>query len=454
MHIECYARKADAKGRSVAFVLDEAERVPQACQHVQNPKPPELVYGVSVDQLRRLHDDRADEARAVVAGGRSRRIRSDQHTLLTVVVSHPALTDAVQHDAALAAEVAAWERSVVTWLRSQWGDDVVTVVRHSDEGHPHFHAYILPSDDAMRAKRLHPGAAAKEVVKAQQAAAGCDAKAANTAGDKAYVAAMRALQDDYYRAVGIPAGQARLGPGRRRLTRAEWHAEKSAAKAAAEAIHASEKMLESAEKAKADANVIIEVATQRRNAADALQAKAETACARATTMISTAKETTRRASIAAADADKRRDAAERHASRLRAEVQGIVAKARGEAQRLVSHATKKADLAHSRAKNIGAWFGSWLYGLRGVAPEAVAQDVAARVRAEERGKAAVVIAIAQNEAVQAGEALRHMEDRLASVSASAATLSRQRDELARRLDQIKPTRKAETEPAFALMMKR
>jgi hypothetical protein len=58
-------------------------------------------------------DARAAEARIAIAGGRTRKIRSDQVTLLTVVASHPATVDEVRTIPAVAADVAQWEQLVV-----------------------------------------------------------------------------------------------------------------------------------------------------------------------------------------------------------------------------------------------------------------------------------------------------------------------------------------------------
>jgi hypothetical protein len=135
VHIEGYARKADARGRSVDYVFSETERRPDACTHVSAPSPPELVFGSSLADLRAVHDERAAAAMATIAGGKTRKIRQDQLTLLTVVASHPATVAEVQKDPVVAAEVAAWEQRVVTWLRDQWGDDLASVVRHVDEKH-------------------------------------------------------------------------------------------------------------------------------------------------------------------------------------------------------------------------------------------------------------------------------------------------------------------------------
>ena len=236
VHIESYSRKSDKHGRSVGFVLDEAARRSDACQHVERPGVPVGVFGESVDGVRALHDARTAEATETTKAGKTRRIRQDQHTILTVIASHPATTDEMRADPSKAADVEAWQARVVDWLRDQWGDDLVSVIRHDDEAHPHLHAYVLPSDPAMRARRLHPGVVAKEEAARVALANGSDPKTTNKIGDNAYRAAMRGFQDTYWNQVGMASGQARLGPGRRRLTRAGWMAEKTAAAAAATAL--------------------------------------------------------------------------------------------------------------------------------------------------------------------------------------------------------------------------
>ncbi len=223
-HMELYSRKG-RDGRGVDFILAEAARRPDACLHVAQPLPPETVFGVDVEEVRRLHDERVETAKATLANGRQRAIRKDQNSLLTVVASHPSTMNAVGSDPAVAAAVRAWETKTVEWLRDQYGSALVSVIRHVDETHPHLHAFVIPADPEMRAGRLHPGLEAKAAV----IAAGSpdeDARALNRRGDSAYRASMRGWQDSYWEAVGLPSGLTRLGPGRRRLTREEWHAER------------------------------------------------------------------------------------------------------------------------------------------------------------------------------------------------------------------------------------
>ncbi len=231
VHLEAFSRKGDSKGRSTSFVLNEARRDPAASVHVLNPSPPIVVFGVGVDEVERLHDAAADVAVTTPKGGKPRKVQKSQHTLMTVVASHPHTMEEVRGDPAKLREAEEWEKRTIAWLRSQYGNKLVSVLRHEDESHYHLHAYVLPDDSAMRANGLHPGQCAKAAIMAAGPAEGEDSKALNKRGDQAYKAAMRGWQDSYHEAVAVPCGLTRLGPQRRRLTRAEWQAEQVQAKA-------------------------------------------------------------------------------------------------------------------------------------------------------------------------------------------------------------------------------
>lgn len=231
VHLEAFSRKGDGKGRSTSFVFNEARRDPVASLHVADPSPPVVVYGSTIDEVERLHDAAADTATTTPKGGKPRRIQKTQHTLMTVVASHPYSMEEVRSDPEKGREAQEWERRTVAWLRSQYGGKLVSVIRHEDEGYFHVHAYVLPDDPAMRASVLHPGQCAKAAVMAAGPVEGEDTKVLNKRGDQAYRAAMRAWQDSYHETVAIPCGLTRLGPQRRRLTRVEWQAEQVQARA-------------------------------------------------------------------------------------------------------------------------------------------------------------------------------------------------------------------------------
>lgn len=231
IHMTAYSRKGDGKGRSTSFVFNEARRDPAASFHVSNPSSPVVVYGSTIDDVEAMHDATADAATTTPKGGKPRRIQKTQNTLMTIVASHPLTMDEVHAKPTKRREAEEWERRTVEWLRSQYGDKLVSVIRHEDEGYFHVHAYILPDDPAMRAAALHPGHVAKAAVMSAGPAEGEDVKALNKRGDQAYRAAMRQWQDSYHETVAVPCGLTRLGPQRRRLSRAEWQAEQIQARA-------------------------------------------------------------------------------------------------------------------------------------------------------------------------------------------------------------------------------
>jgi hypothetical protein len=236
VHLESWARKADDKGRSTSFIFDEASRKPVASVHVPDPKPPTVIYGVGIEEVRQMHDAAAAVAMTAVKC-KPRKIRLDQKTLHTVVASHPYTVEEVRADKMKAAQVREWERLTIGWLRHQYGPALKTVIRHVDEKQWHIHAYVLPSSDPeLRAMVFHPGVMAKRAVKAGTRRPGEDGKALNKRADYAYKAALREWQDSYHEAVATPCGLTRLGPARRRLSREEWKAEQAQAGALKNAL--------------------------------------------------------------------------------------------------------------------------------------------------------------------------------------------------------------------------
>lgn len=241
VHLESWSRKPDATGRSTDFIFDEASRKPIASVHVPEPKPPQVIFGVGVDEVRQMHDAAAAAAMTPGARGKLRKIASTQKTLHTVVASHPYTVEQVLADPKKATEVRDWERRTIGWLRGQYGSALKSVIRHTDEKQWHIHAFVLPSHDAeLRAGLYHPGVIAKREVKAAGARDGEDAKALNKRADVAYKSAMREWQDSYHRTVAVHCGLTRIGPARRHLTREQWKAEQTQAKALKNAVDRAE----------------------------------------------------------------------------------------------------------------------------------------------------------------------------------------------------------------------
>ncbi|WP_107340856.1 plasmid recombination protein [Agrobacterium pusense] len=271
VRIELFSRKGK-EGRGTRFVFDEVARVPSASIHVAEPGTPIVVHGLTPDTLRSLHDERATDARTEVKGGKVRAIRQDQNTLAGIVLSYPVPMEEYRAKPEVVARVLEWERRSIAWLRGQFGGRLVSVVRHEDESHPHLHAYVLPDDAAMTAAHLHPGFRAKAAAKAAGAQPGEDDKGVGKRADAAYKAAMRAWLDDYHANVAQPCGMTRLGPGKRRLTREQWQAEKRQAEALRETLAKAEVL-----KAKGDAFIVTTKEKADRIAQEAAAARADAA---------------------------------------------------------------------------------------------------------------------------------------------------------------------------------
>jgi hypothetical protein len=204
VHISVYSlqrpkktsRGADRKW-SVRDVLAEANREPQACLHVPMPQPPALLIGPSLAELE--VEIGAIHARSTDAAGR--RLRKDASILLAGVTSYPRGGTEYEYEY--------WRQCAVEWLRLEFGENLRSVVEHTDEAHPHLHFYVV-NPAGGNVKNLHPGFRV--------------AKGAQTPKEQkfAYNTAMRAFQDRFWEHVAGPSGLARIGPGRQRMSRAQW----------------------------------------------------------------------------------------------------------------------------------------------------------------------------------------------------------------------------------------
>jgi len=410
-HIENFSRKADRKGRSVSFVLAEARRDPGASLHVLSPRLPEVVHGCAVDEVERRHDDRAAAARSLrIDKGveSSRAIRKDQQTLCTVIVSHPYTVAEVEADPAKRSEVERWERLNVAWLRAQYGDDLVSVIRHTDERQWHLHAYVLPSSADMKASVMHPGYRAKALEERAGGPAGETSKDASKRVNRAYKAAMRQWQDSYSKAVGVPCGLTRLGPGVRRLERAEWHQEQVQAKALKEARDRAETL-----KIQGGAHV----RKVKGEAASLREAAAQVVAAAAA-----AQEQARRL---------QQEADARAAVALSAE--NVARKQQEEARRATEQAKRDTLAARRLAGFSGALRGFW-DGMR-------KSSLAARLRKEllptvEGWRSTADAAVAR--AAAADVQRRAAEAKAVALRSAAAEVGAQRDELRARLARYEP----------------
>jgi hypothetical protein len=225
-HIEGYALSASTKrpiskasGKpigtqksSVGDIVAELLRDKGHCDHVENPTPPIFHYG-SEAVMRGLQtkiEKRVATWSAKLKAEGKKALRKDTQVLFTQIVSYPKDEPGYEE----------WRALNIAEARAKYGDRLEAIAEHLDEDHPHLHIYaLMPEGESPDVKRMHPGHVA--------AAGVTDPKAQR----RAYTDGMRAFQDDYYEVVGRYCGMTRIGPGRRRLPRPEYMAEKAQAAA-------------------------------------------------------------------------------------------------------------------------------------------------------------------------------------------------------------------------------
>lgn len=229
IHCQTYSRKPNRAGQCVSQVIGEGLRSGGYHPHVAQPKSPVPVFG-NPSEFQQLHDAHVAGRRTQARKDgqvRERAIRTDRHTLFTLVASYPVQTDAVEASSAERVRFRRWVDLTVAWVREQYGDQLKAAFLHIDERFPHLHFWLLPDDPSADAALLHPGKIAKRETEARLKSEGKTPREAVAAGNRALKTAMRAWIDDYHRFVGAPLGMLRDGPKRRRLSRAQWAAEQA-----------------------------------------------------------------------------------------------------------------------------------------------------------------------------------------------------------------------------------
>jgi hypothetical protein len=231
-HVECYAREeskkqrtqtkknsdgtftskevAKEKRRNISEIISEANRAEGSCPHIENPQPPIILLG-NLDQVEEEATRWAEQA----TDEKGRKLRKDGACLLAGVISLPR------------SEEGNWEKfkaKSLAWLKEKYGENLRCVIEHQDESHPHFHFYAV-AKNGQKFEDLHEGKRAQKELKKQ------NPEATKQEQNIAFSEAMRATQDDFSDRVGQRFGLARLGPGRRRLTRSQWKAEQTQAEA-------------------------------------------------------------------------------------------------------------------------------------------------------------------------------------------------------------------------------
>ncbi|WP_143029205.1 hypothetical protein [Rhodoferax sp. OV413] len=211
---------------SIHQILDEATRsTPDGHKHLiaqgLKPKPPVCLWGLTTEELWpwfQEHKVRASENR-VPYSYRGRDHSKAQPvtwpTLLGEVASYPGAPDDTD------VGYVDWKRLCLARLHEVYGERLVTVMEHLDEGHGHLHA-LVANPDASPVKALHPGHGPSDAC----LALGGTYKDAQ----QAYIAGLQRFQELFSDLVGRPAGLERTAPDpRRRYSYAEAQVRKQMA---------------------------------------------------------------------------------------------------------------------------------------------------------------------------------------------------------------------------------
>lgn len=186
-----------ASGWSAADLAGEAMRLPGHCDHVAEPLPPRVLFGVDPIQAAAEAEAWGDQAKE--SSGRA--LRRNAPVMAAGVVSFPRerLDD-----------WPAFRDATVEALKDKYGDRLRSVVEHLDEAHPHLHFYVVPK----------PGEAFGEVHEGYKASREARKEPGNKIRE-AYTSAMKGWQDWLHGAVGQRFGLERIGPARERRERDE-----------------------------------------------------------------------------------------------------------------------------------------------------------------------------------------------------------------------------------------
>ena len=211
-HVEGYARQGgfNAKTKSSVMsgwdIIDEAERKEGATPHIETPQPPILHFGVKPSLAMKEAAEWADQTKDPTG----RKYRIDGLCLAAGVISFPADAEGWPE----------YRDEAIEWLKTKYGDNLKSVVEHTDEAYPHLHFYVVPKL-GDRFDSVHDGYRAANEAKAQGLKKG--------AQNGAYKSAMKSWQDELHATCGVKFGLSRIGPRKQRLTRAQWKERKAIA---------------------------------------------------------------------------------------------------------------------------------------------------------------------------------------------------------------------------------
>lgn len=225
IHADSFSRICGTGKKSqntISTITAEADREQGNCPHVENPLPPQVLYGCSFSEAGELAKKWAENSK----DARGHALRKDALCFVAGVISAP---DDLEN----------WDKfkaDSIEFLKKTYGKNLKSVIEHTDEPFKHIHFGVV-AGQGERFEMIHQGYAAKLAADPnrgdkkrtkEQKAEG------RKKGDRAYKDAMTEFGNSFYKEVSVNHGVARTGPRRRRMTRAEWKTEENQRKLLAE----------------------------------------------------------------------------------------------------------------------------------------------------------------------------------------------------------------------------
>jgi hypothetical protein len=227
LHIGAYGRapkKNDPSWASIDGVTSEGMRMPGASKHIPLPASPRVILGEEASVAAEMATRNAIDA--VDADGR--KLRKDGIALYAGVISYPVSWAGLDLDANAHDKMHRWFFAAADWLKDKFGKHLKSAIVHTDETYPHLHFFVVPPlglDRRIDHGTAHPAHLAKRTAEEKALSEGSTTAEARKAGNRAYVAALRALQDDFHQKVSRRFGHARFGDRKTRVSRVEKKAE-------------------------------------------------------------------------------------------------------------------------------------------------------------------------------------------------------------------------------------
>lgn len=205
--------------RSAAAILEEVAREVGCSPHIESPGLPVVLYGDGPLALIAALKTEFEAAR----DKRGRRPHADTNVLLGIIVSYPVPPVEIMRDQAEWIDYQAWEIDVLSYAKGRFGQCFRCAVRHVDETYWHVHMFVTP-DWAAGHTNLH---CVHPAMQAFISAAPKESKKGRTLKIRrnAWTQALRQFQDDFYEAVSVKHGHARIGPRRGRITQRDMRRE-------------------------------------------------------------------------------------------------------------------------------------------------------------------------------------------------------------------------------------